>query len=169
MAISVAKKKKKWTFSLRSLWIHCKSRAETSETSKTRVCWSDSWHKYGTNQHQDSKSPDEEWERTLSSVPRLGTGRKSVPPRLGGRGASPMDGTLVSLILKRGMSRVYGPGLTLPQFPGKGSERLWRVNPPSVLEEASPVPELTEQLTCKATEVHTTWQLSKHVIYPIKH
>lgn len=112
MDISVAKIR---PLSQRFLRIHHINRAETS---KARVCWCDLWNEYGTSQHQDSKSPDKGPEKTLGTVPGfsalVGSG---VPSSLGGRRASLIDGTLVNLILKTGVSTEYGLGLTQPQLP----------------------------------------------------
>lgn len=58
-----------------------------------------------------------------------------------------MDGILANLIRKTELSTEHGSGLTLPQFSQESKRKAMKINLPSVLEELSPIQELTEELT----------------------
>lgn len=167
MDINLAKKKKNWFPFPKALWISWISGAETSEM---RVCWHHVWNKYRATKHKDSKSLGWKTRRDFGYCPSiLSAGRKRWAPSLGGRRAGLVEGTLVHLSLKTGTGMEHGPVFIPPQLSQESKRDTMKIKSTVSFRGGKPCSKLTEQLTCRARGTHTTWQLSKHVIFPIKH
>lgn len=157
-----------WPFATRPLWTSCIGRAETGKISI--------WHEgvtYGMNMEPAStRVPSHQGKRlggTLGIAPGFWILIGSGGLLAWKQESSPGRGDLCQPHSKNRNSMECGPMFIPSQLSQESKRETMKIKSTVSFRGGRPCSKLTEQLTCKATGTQTTWQLSKHVIYPIKH